>query len=288
MADLLNPTENDEGVVEYSVVEHGNLGDSPDGSEREDRRFEYKFGELEDGQDGLEEEAAGGNAEEVTEAPASAVDVFGLDREQFLTEQQEVVWIRALVAFLTDGALPIDPLTRSQVVKIAPKHSVGNDMLLRAVHLPTRVGPARSLTVSDVPLPYVPTVLHYCHSNLLPSHLGLAKTLEKVRRHAYWTGWRKDVAECLQGRNKCGSGKGSGPWSAGQMQRMPVADLTGPFSMLAVDAVGPLRLTSRGNRYILVFVDCLTRWAETSAVERQDSVTFVDVMVNGVIARHGY
>jgi len=88
-----------------------------------------------------------------------------------------------------------------------------------------------------VPLPYVETVLHFCHRDLLSSHLGLTKTLAKGRRHAYWPVWRKDVAEYVRECAKCGGGKGPRPWTSGRMQRMPVADLTGPFSLLVVDAV---------------------------------------------------
>ncbi|KAE9048416.1 hypothetical protein PR001_g3816 [Phytophthora rubi] len=68
---------------------------------------------------------------------------------------------------------------------------------------------------------------------------------------------------------------------------MPVADLTGPFSLLVVDAIRPLPETTRGNKYILVFVDYFTRWAEVFAVDCLDSVAFVDEMINGVAARHG-
>ncbi|KAG3109260.1 hypothetical protein PI124_g517 [Phytophthora idaei] len=57
--------------------------------------------------------------------------------------------------------------------------------------------------------------------------------------------------------------------------------------MLVVDAIGPLPVTERGNKYILEFVDYFKRWAEAFVVERLNSVTFVDVMVNGVVARHG-
>ncbi|KAE9343832.1 hypothetical protein PR003_g8764 [Phytophthora rubi] len=71
------------------------------------------------------------------------------------------------------------------------------------------------------------------------------------------------------------------------MQRMPVTDLAGPFSLLVVDAVGPLPETERGNKYILVFVDYFTRWAEAFAVAALDSITFLDAMVNGVVVRHG-
>ncbi|KAG1683654.1 hypothetical protein DVH05_017834 [Phytophthora capsici] len=51
----------------------------------------------------------------------SPVDRFGLDREQFVKEQQEVPWIKALVAFLRDGALPLDPFLRARVVQMGPR-----------------------------------------------------------------------------------------------------------------------------------------------------------------------
>jgi transposase InsO family protein len=133
----------------------------------------------------------------------------------------------------------------------------------------------------------VNTVLHFCHADLLSSHLGLTKTLDKVRRHAFWPGWRKDVREYLSECRKCGGGKGPRPRNSGRIQPMPIADLTGPFSLLVVDAVGPLPETRKGNKYILVFVDYFTRWAEAFAVDCLDSVTFVETMVNGVVARHG-
>jgi hypothetical protein len=152
---------------------------------------------------------------------------------------------------------------------------------------PARVGPARSIVVPVVPLPYVNTVLHFNHADLLSSHFGLAKTLDKVRRHGYWPGWRKYVKEYLRECRKCGGGKGPRPWTSGRMQRMPVTDLMGPFSLLVVDAVGSLPETEKGNKYILVFVDYFTRWAETFAVSGLDSVTFFDTMINGVVARHG-
>ncbi|KAL3665019.1 hypothetical protein V7S43_010194 [Phytophthora oleae] len=49
--------------------------------------------------------------------------------------------------------------------------------------------------------------------------------------------------------------KGHDPGGRDKYQRMPVADLNGPFSLLVVDAVGPLLETERGHKYILVFMD---------------------------------
>lgn len=71
------------------------------------------------------------------------------------------------------------------------------------------------------------------------------------------------------------------------MQRMAVQDLSGPFSLLVVGAIGPLVTTPRGNKYILVFADYFTRWVEAFAVEALDTLPFVKVMVDEVLCRHG-
>ncbi|GMF42734.1 unnamed protein product [Phytophthora fragariaefolia] len=279
LRDLLNPEDTVEDVLPTSVGEQAGAEDDRSvGGERAD-------GHIDDEYPDRPNEVMSGDA--VGNPPRTPVDRFGLDLDQFVQAQQEVPWVKALVAFLLDGALPLDPLLRATIVKMRARYEVLNGMLMRKVHLRARVGPARSLTVPVVPLPYVETVLHYCHADVLSSHLGLTKTLEKVRRHAFWPGWRRDVTEYVRECARCGSGKGSRPGQAGQMQRMPVADLTGPFSMLVVDAVGPLPVAERGNKYILVFVDYFTRWAEAFAVSRLDSVTFVEVKVNGAVARHG-
>ncbi|GMF48867.1 unnamed protein product [Phytophthora fragariaefolia] len=287
MYDLLNPVERDhESSVDCGGIPldaenlHGDLdglGATEQGSETGERSgTDYRPVENsaeEDGSSGLH---------------LSNVDLSGLDPDQFVAEQRKVSCIVALTAFLKDGALPLDPNLRSQVVKMAPKFVIAEYILRRRVNLPARVGPARSVTVPVIkPLSYIETVLHYCHADLLSSHLGLTKTLEKVKRHAYWPDWHRDVEEYVRECNKCGSGKGSRPWPAGRMQRMPLVDLTGPFSLLVVDAIGPLPETPRGYKYILVFVDYFTRWAEAFPVRGLDSVTFVDVMVNGVVLRHG-
>ncbi|GMF41059.1 unnamed protein product [Phytophthora fragariaefolia] len=264
MADLLNPERPNENGVPSSVGEPSETAPEP--------------------------EAAGPDSDKQTSATPVAptsVDVFGLNSELFLEEQQEVSWIRALVALLQDGALPLDPFLRRRIVQMAPKYCVVNGLLMRTVHLPANVGSASTVTVPVLPLPFVNTLLHLCQRDLLSSHLGLTKTHNKFRRHAYWPEWRKDVAEYLRGCMKCGGGKGPRPGTYGRMQRMPVADLTGPFSLLVVDAVGPLPETKRGNTCILVFVDYFTRWAEAFAVGALASLTFVDAMVNGSVSRHG-
>ncbi|KAG3107753.1 hypothetical protein PI124_g8982 [Phytophthora idaei] len=108
-----------------------------------------------------------------------------------------------------------------------------------------------------------------------------------MRPHAYWHGWKKDVVEYVRECSICSGGKGRRPWRAGLMQRMPVQDLSGPFSLLEVDAIVPLVVTPRGNKHISVFVDYFTRWVEAFAVASLDTISFVDAMIEGVICTHG-
>ncbi|OWY95072.1 hypothetical protein PHMEG_00035026, partial [Phytophthora megakarya] len=153
------------------------------------------------------------------------------------------------------------------ILRMAPQFEMRNGVLMRRVHLRARAGPANTKLVPVIPLRFIETVLHYCHGDLMSARLGKTKTLEKVRHHAYWPGWKKDVTEYVRCCHICHGGKGSRPWRAGRMQRMPVKDLSGPFSLVVVDAIGPLPTTDKGNKYILVFVDYFTRWAEAFAIQ---------------------
>ncbi|KAE9022536.1 hypothetical protein PF011_g4410 [Phytophthora fragariae] len=252
MTGLLNPEPSSE--VPSSVGECDRTARDGEDAESKENEPRDLWGDFDfDDDEVLKLKLENGPSEEVDDAspqptPPSHVDLFGLDSEQFMEKQQKVSWIKVLIALLEDGVLPLDPFMRRRVVSMAPKHLVVNGLLMRTVHLPANVGPARMVTVPVVSIPYVETVLHFCHRDLLSSHLGWTKTIEKVRRYAYWPGWRKDVAEFVRECAKCGGGKGPRPWTSGRMQRMPVADLTGPFSLPVVDAVGPLPEIERGNR----------------------------------------
>ncbi|OWZ11332.1 hypothetical protein PHMEG_00015663 [Phytophthora megakarya] len=67
---------------------------------------------------------------------------------------------------------------------MAPHYDMKNDVLMRKVHLKARAGPARTVLVPVIPLPFIETVFHYCHADLFSSHSGRTKTIDKVLRHA--------------------------------------------------------------------------------------------------------
>ena len=60
-----------------------------------------------------------------------------------------------------------------------------------------------------------------------------------------------------------------------------------PWDIPSTDLLGPLPLTPRGNRYILVVTDSCTKWVEIFAVQDQTATMCATIILNEVIARFG-
>ena len=56
---------------------------------------------------------------------------------------------------------------------------------------------------------------------------------------------------------------------------------------VALDVLDPLPPYRKGNRYIIVWTDCLTRWYEGFAVPSAEASVVARLLVDGIIARHG-
>ncbi len=51
--------------------------------------------------------------------------------------------------------------------------------------------------------------------------------------------------------------------------------------------VGPLTLSDRGNRYVLVAMDYFSKWPEAYALPAQDAKSVAEVLVNQFVSRFG-
>src|SRR5215216_3369751 len=60
-----------------------------------------------------------------------------------------------------------------------------------------------------------------------------------------------------------------------------------PFERIGIDFVGPLERTKKGNKYILVVTDYLTKWPEAKAMKEATAENVVKFIYEGIICRHG-
>jgi hypothetical protein len=59
------------------------------------------------------------------------------------------------------------------------------------------------------------------------------------------------------------------------------------FERIGIDLVGPLPITTKTNRYIIVATDYLTRWPEAKAVPDAGANTLAQFIFEEIICRHG-
>ena len=100
-------------------------------------------------------------------------------------------------------------------------------------------------------------VLRLAHDVPTAGHLRVTKTRNRVLQRYYWPGVFKEVTEYCTTCEVCQRSRGRRPARA-PLVSMPL--IQKPFSRIAMDIVGPLPRTQRGNRYILTICDYATRY----------------------------
>ncbi len=115
-------------------------------------------------------------------------------------------------------------------------------------------------------------------------HLGSEKTLERIKTSFYWPGMKNEVEKYCTTCDKCTARKQSR-----SPQKCPMSSyLVGePMEKVALDILGPLPLTQLGNRYVLVIMDCFSKWTEAVALPDQEAATVAKAFVDNFVCRFG-
>ena len=115
-------------------------------------------------------------------------------------------------------------------------------------------------------------------------HLGISKTLGKLRERFFWTGQSLDVKKWCEACNTCSAKKGPA-----RKPRSPLQQYNVGYSgeRVAVDVLGTLPETTAGNRYLLCVMDYFTKWPEAYAIPNQEAQTVANAIVDGYVSRFG-
>ena len=125
-------------------------------------------------------------------------------------------------------------------------------------------------------------VLQACHDEPTGGHLGVSKTLNKIKQRFHLRKMKGSVEDWCRSCELCAQRKGN-------RKRAPMGNVRvgQPFEMVVLDIVGPLPLTARGNRYIITVVDYFTKHAEAYPLATQEVTSIARVLVNEFFARYG-
>ena len=156
-----------------------------------------------------------------------------------------------------------------------------NNLLMRK-WTPTSIPASHTWSIKHqivIPKCYRENILSLAHSIPISGHMGVTKTLERIRNYFYWPGIRSDVTYYCKTCDTC-QRVGKPNQSIPVAPLIPIPVLDPPFTRILIDIVGPLPRTHSGNRYLLTLMDLSTRYPEAYALKEISASTVADRIID--------
>ncbi|KAJ9507137.1 hypothetical protein QJQ45_004866 [Haematococcus lacustris] len=115
-------------------------------------------------------------------------------------------------------------------------------------------------------------------------HFGVRRTTAMLLYSYWWPGVHSDVARVLKSCHVCDRARASFNLRAAQLSPLPVAGL---FYRWGVDLAGPLPRTYRGNEYLMVCIEHLTKHVELVPIPDRLASTTAYHFNHQVLGRFG-
>ena len=125
-------------------------------------------------------------------------------------------------------------------------------------------------------------ILHELHTMETMGHLGVNKMLKRVKERFYWPGCTKDVKDWCRACDLCASRE-----RPTCTPRVPLRtyNVGAPLERVALDILGPLPDSDRGNKYALIIGDYFSKWTEAYMIPNQEAMNVARALVEEFVVR---
>ena len=242
-----------------------------------DLTIKHKAGKNNSNADALSRNPCPSSPVSAVESVTTSESEVHIDTVELQAKQKSDPELAAMINYLTEGVLPADDKFAKRIVFESSRY----EMIDGILNFENPAFPGRQCVV--VPKCLREAILTEAHASCFGGHFSERKVLDKLRRFVWWKGLRGDVKRFCRSCLTCSTRKGRQRTFRPYLQPISVG---GPFHRVAVDIL-QLPLTVNGNKYVIVFMDYLTKWAEAFAIPDQRSETFARLFVDNIICRHG-
>src|SRR5215471_3598566 len=125
-------------------------------------------------------------------------------------------------------------------------------------------------------------VLQIMHDHPLSAHLAIKTTYEKIKERYYWPNMKKDIEDYVRSCDSCQ--RRNKPTGKHELHLIKIKE---PWYQIGIDIVGPLPITARKKKYIVVAMDYFTKWPEARALTEATAKKVADFIYEDIICRHG-
>jgi Integrase zinc binding domain/Integrase core domain len=178
--------------------------------------------------------------------------------------------------YLATHQLPnnVDENIQREILKTAQRYQLTDDLLYDKQHGKMRI---------VIPHSKFEMTMKLAHDHPLSGHTGINSTYQRMRLRYSWPKMYDDVRRYVRSCEICQKRAKNK-----ETERMtPIEVSPEPFDHVGIDVIGPLPRTIRGNRYIVVAIDYLTKWPEARAIQLADALTIAPFIYEDIICRHG-
>ena len=127
-------------------------------------------------------------------------------------------------------------------------------------------------------------VMKMLHDDPQSGHLGIHRTVSRAQNRFYWVDYKPDIIKWVHNCTICNSRKQPHRKAKSKMKQYCVG---APMERVALDLIGPLPLSHKGNKYVLIVSDYFTKWAEGYPIPDMETTTIVDNFVTNFVCRFG-
>jgi len=135
-----------------------------------------------------------------------------------------------------------------------------------------------------VPKDKITEVLNRYHDHKLAGHLGITKTINRIRPKFNWPKMDKDITDYVSTCDICQKRKSFTNKKA-PMQPLPIVNRL--WERIACDIIGPIATEQQKYKYILTILEYETRFAKAFPLKNTVSTTIAKIFIDHIILQHG-